>query len=905
MAQRSARARSKLDKITAANGTAAPHPSQRRPALGHGAARLGSGGLLTPSASSVSGSSTRNSQPPPRIGKGALRSFFDAQGEKLRGRLAHGTQRRDTDGATSFYAGLGGGVGLGHGNRGGHGGLSGLGTIGEERVQVRRWEGTGSRGENWDGGGQGKKDLDLWFPDGDTLVYLTDKPLPPRNPLDLYKPPVPQPSFRLRSSVLRRTDSMYLVSLLEASTRDRPMTPAEIAEEFPAHQTEEQLMDYEYQLRRTRTLELTSSAASADTQSTARTQDTFENGITYRLYFPAPARCDKTMRHRFHLATRNFFAMLFGQPLVGITVGQALTDLMERTDKYLFAGPSPMEYDLADRGISEIESPFGSFSTAGSTPAQERKTSSPSSVAMVLDYIDARELSDVRNWAEGAAGLLVWSERAGSDAALRLSLTPHDLHRVESLWREGFVHCTGLLSSLQMLPEWREISPITKALIDRASLEIQVRVSNADARMAGFNFHDMWPVSSAGPPPARLSFDRFQKFLVKHYASRFGSWPPPEGRFTRTLYLHLQRDFTTLYSYLVDQDAVWSPPHDQPTPSSRRAILKPGNPTWRADDEFLPMADILSTFDDRENHPPIPHPFPLVPPTNRAGAAMISPSGSGGSKKQKGFSFAAANPRNRGAAGNPGAAQAALALSESTNIEALRSSTTSNPLLEAFQVHEKSTPAHEISPHDARKGRWIMIYGVLQSLASVAVDAPGISWAEGVEYWINPKLRDTPPWGKATPQSPASEKGDERSHFRSHCWVSVGPREVAAVPLLPSGFIAPAIAARRMRQRSRSRSRKALRALHKEQAITPGSSVHTVSSAVALPTNEEVLVASPNRNESSGDEGDDEMDAESPSPPPSAQTTFRTWGQRHVRGDAESPGVIRAGTAPWEAKSEV
>jgi hypothetical protein len=243
-------------------------------------------------------------------------------------------------------------------------------------------------------------------------------------------------------------------------------------------------MDYEYQLRRTRTLELTSSAASADTQSTAMTQDTIESGITYRLYFPAPARCDKTTRHRFHLTTRNFFAMLFGQPLVGITVGQALTDLMERTDKFLFAGPSPMEYDLADRGVSEIESPYGSFSTAGSTPAQEKKTSSPSSVATVLDYIEVRELNDVRNWAEGAAGLLVWSERVGSDTALRQSLTSHDLHRVESLWREGFVHCTGLLSSLQMLPEWREISPITKALIDRASLEIQVRVSNADARMA-------------------------------------------------------------------------------------------------------------------------------------------------------------------------------------------------------------------------------------------------------------------------------------------------------------------------------------------------------------------------------------------------------------------------------------
>jgi len=160
MAQRSARARSKLDKIAAANGTTGPHLPPRNPTAGHGGgARLGSGGLLTPSASSVSGSSTRNSQPP-RIGKGALRSFFDAQGEKLRGRLAHANQRRDTDGATSFYVGLGGGVGLGHGSRSGGGGLSGLSslsTIGEERVQVRRWEGNGSRGEYWDGGGQGKE----------------------------------------------------------------------------------------------------------------------------------------------------------------------------------------------------------------------------------------------------------------------------------------------------------------------------------------------------------------------------------------------------------------------------------------------------------------------------------------------------------------------------------------------------------------------------------------------------------------------------------------------------------------------------------------------------------------------------------------------------------------------------
>jgi hypothetical protein len=161
MAQRSARARSKLDKITAANGGPPPAAAVARKHGGGGiggglsfGARLGSGGLLTPSASSVSGSSTtRNSAPTPRnIAKGALRSFFDAQGEKLRGRLqTHHTKRENEAG--SFYAGLGGGVRA----QGGQGFALGLGTIGEERVQVRRWEGHGSRGEGWDGGGEGKK----------------------------------------------------------------------------------------------------------------------------------------------------------------------------------------------------------------------------------------------------------------------------------------------------------------------------------------------------------------------------------------------------------------------------------------------------------------------------------------------------------------------------------------------------------------------------------------------------------------------------------------------------------------------------------------------------------------------------------------------------------------------------
>jgi hypothetical protein len=120
-----------------------------------------------------------------RIGKGTLRSFFDAQGEKLRGRLAHHPRKDSSDGSQSssttrkegFYTGLGGGVG---GSRTTFGSLgSGLGTIGEERIQMKRWEGGGSRGETWDGGGVERKvgsylaSVDAWM-DGWSVNWLAD-----------------------------------------------------------------------------------------------------------------------------------------------------------------------------------------------------------------------------------------------------------------------------------------------------------------------------------------------------------------------------------------------------------------------------------------------------------------------------------------------------------------------------------------------------------------------------------------------------------------------------------------------------------------------------------------------------------------------------------------------------------
>lgn len=526
-----------------------------------------------------------------------------------------------------------------------------------------------------------------------------------------------------------------------------------------------------------------------------------EEGVLHRLYFPAPLSGDKIATLRHHLTTRNFFAILFNKALVGITLGQTLLDLVERTDLYLSL-PNPLAYDLVDRGMSEIESPYGSLLGPSGSSTQCPRIGSAHTQKLIVDYIRKREFDDVRNWPEGAAGLLVWAERAGTAGGLGYGLGGGEMGMggIEGLWREGFVHCTGMFARLEGGGEWGEISPITRALIERKSLEIQVRVATSDQRLSNFNFTDMWPTTSAAYPPARIAFDKFQKFLVKHYQARFGSWPPqtPDGRFSRMLYVQLQRDFAALYDYLVDRDVSWggSNPVEQ-TPMNHhhhhphsvgvsspvnRKLVKLGFPHWRADDEDLQMTDILLAFDDKHNYPQIPHPFPLVP------HAMSSPTklklGTSSASSAAGRFFQGASRR----ASIPNTATqhittpfipssaaekaAALSLSESTNIESLLSSSVSNSLVDAFAKHEKSLSPSEVDPHDARKGRWLLIYGILQTLATVSVDAPGIKWTEGVDYFLCAKLRDTPPWKRGAPlEFGGAPATDERSHFRSHCWI--------------------------------------------------------------------------------------------------------------------------------------
>lgn len=106
----------------------------------------------------------------------------------------------------------------------------------------------------------------------------------------------------------------------------------------------------------------------------------------------------------------------------------------------------------------------------------------------------------------------------------------------------------------------------------------------------------------------------------------------------------------------------------------------------------------------------------------------------------------------------------ALAYTESSNIDALGSSEASN-LIDAFSRFEKSDCVGEVDPQTARRGRWVLIYGILQTLAAVSVDAPGVKYSDGVGYHLCARIKK-PSWSR--------EEGLflDAKHEMSHCWLA-------------------------------------------------------------------------------------------------------------------------------------
>ena len=132
------------------------------------------------------------------------------------------------------------------------------------------------------------------------------------------------------------------------------------------------------------------------------------------------------------------------------------------------------------------------------------------------------------------------------------------------------------------------------------------------------------------------------------------------------------------------------------------------------------------------------------------------------------------------------------------------------PFLEEFKDWErKETKGKSVSEMaDQRIGYWLFLYVVIQCLPMLVVDAPGLKFTEGVEYFLCQPPKGHPPWMGAAPDrkrwyevsggagyvelnADAVEFSIEGIYHRSHCWLAAKRWEAdaaAAAPLEEDAF---------------------------------------------------------------------------------------------------------------------
>lgn len=452
------------------------------------------------------------------------------------------------------------------------------------------------------------------------------------------------------------------------------------------------------------------------------------------------------------ISIRNLFAFLTGQPLVGTK-----------------AHPTPFAIFMQ---ISRLLEEFAFTSFDGLSFGQEVDLS-------FGFYIRQIGLGDVRNSREKTIEALVLGERM----------------RSAELYNEAFTHAVGKYSAIVDLKSqlFEQVSNQTRQRLDRAHLGLLNRQHNVNVRLEQFDFPSLFTGVANSTSLTefrnvrfkhwRNAFTRMRNFTLGYYKTVFGSWPPKassrknpfsESGLNRLVLKALYSDMCALYDLLADRQSL--------TP---RVIDQGLHEMKEGDDPVITaLRRMLSEFDNSSPPvlPPIPFDIPMLPTMT----SILETYDKMPAKEQAKF--------DRRIKGN----ELRLVLEKSYDYQT-NTANRHNPFLVEFKEFEgkeaKGKTAADLA--DQRIGYWLFLYVVIQSLPILVMDAPGLMFSEGVEYFLCEPPMGNPPWAEDGSQvrklwyevsggagyvelsADAVLFSVEAIYHRSHCWLSAKLWEAA------------------------------------------------------------------------------------------------------------------------------
>lgn len=460
------------------------------------------------------------------------------------------------------------------------------------------------------------------------------------------------------------------------------------------------------------------------------------------------------------IALRNLFALLTGQPLVATrsfpTVFAALTQVAALLREFEFGFASGGSNSFGD--AVDLSTGF---------------------------YIDQTALSDLRHGREKTLEALVLGEQL----------------RFWPLYNEAFCHAVGkypALRDLKASPLWDRVSPNTLQRLERAHLDLLTRQHSVNTRLEQFDFPSLFAgvANSTSNPDYRnirfknwrAAFAEMRSFVLKYYKTQFGSWPPKassrrnpfsESGLNRLVLKTLYADLCSVYDLLVNRNSITTRAGEDGTGVST-AISSIQSPTTGppADAPIAALRQVLSEFD--QSSPPVLPPVPFDTPKLPTMATIHETYPDMPPKDQVRFDK------------NVQPYELQLVLLKSHNVDAERPD--ESPFLaafEAFELREAKRGKSEAELSEMRIGHWLFLYVVLQSMPMLVVDAPGLRFTEGVEYFLCEPPQGRAPWvedagevrkawfqtaGGAGPLVELSADvllySVEATYHRSHCWLA-------------------------------------------------------------------------------------------------------------------------------------
>lgn len=511
------------------------------------------------------------------------------------------------------------------------------------------------------------------------------------------------------------------------------------------------------------------------------------------------------------VATRNMFAFLVGQSLVATPKRQSIFNIFMQ--------------------VSEILKYYEFSNLDGSTFGEIAASSFDS-------YVDELHLADVRTNIERTIEGVVLGERM----------------RSVMLYNEAFVHAVGKYEQIKTFrsPKFELISKNTRDRMERASMDLEIRQRNFTTRLIEFEFPGVFSgIMNSKTSEERKtirfeawksSFMAIRKHVINYYKTKYGSWPPKANNKKNTLSTdglnrivlqEMYQDFSGLYDLLVDRESVTTRTFD--ADNEDEEVQAGTDPIHRA------LRKVLSEYDRSVPpfQPPIPFDCCILPDLS------LTRTDYGKDEKKDAKALKKALKDD----------EISLILKKSHNEDA----EASNPFLDFFRQMEK-TAAHRKNIEeirDQRVGHWLFMYAVMQSMPMLVVDAPGINWTAGVEYFLCEPPRSGVPWardvknqqrhwystaggsGVVSLPSDLVEHGVEGVYRRSHCWemaakwsadqdMQPAPREAADTledlappPSIPGAVPRPRSVASSRRSEVRQSVMIGLEALPLPQGVSP------------------------------------------------------------------------------------